>query len=280
MTTKLDSFDELIERYDAFFFDAFGVLVDGSGVLAGAKELLDKLYELKKPYWIVSNGASKSTKKAIAHYRNLGFKLDDGHVITSGSLLEAYFKKESLDGSKVAVLGTESSNDYVRESSCELVGIDDDFDVLVIANQTDYPFVEYVDKAISQVMQAYDNGKKIRLILPNPDLFYPKSSGEYGFTAGSIALMMESIFKARYGASCDLVFENLGKPYSPIFERAIDLAGTKKALMVGDQILTDIKGAADIGIDSLLLMTGLCSREALEQEKASKPTYVLESLLG
>ena len=50
--------------------------------------------------------------------------------------------------------------------------------------------------------------------------------------------------------------------------------------MVGDQILTDIKGAADIGIDSLLLMTGLCSREALEQEKISKPTYVLESLLG
>ena len=196
MTTKLDSFDELIERYDAFFFDAFGVLVvDGGGVLAGAKELLDKLYELKKPYWIVSNGASKATQKALDHYRSLGFKLDDGHVITSGSLLKSYFEKESLDAAKVAVLGTESSKDYVRESCCELVGIDDDFDVLVIANQTDYPFVEYVDKAISKVMQAYDKGKKVRLILPNPDLFYPKSSGEYGFTAGSIALMMESILR-------------------------------------------------------------------------------------
>jgi HAD superfamily hydrolase (TIGR01450 family) len=280
MTTKLESFDELIDSYDAFFFDAFGVLVDGGGLLDGAKELLDKLYELKKPYWIVSNGASKSTQKAISHYRNLGFKLDDGHVITSGSLLKSYFEKESLCGAKVAVLGTESSKDYVSESSCELVNIDDEFDVLVIANQTDYPFIEYVDKAMSRVMKAYDQGKKIRLVLPNPDLFYPKASGEYGFTAGSIALMMESIFKARYGENCDLVFEKLGKPYSPIFERAIELAATKKVLMVGDQILTDIKGAADIGIDSLLLMTGLCSREALEQEKASKPTYVLESLIG
>lgn len=280
MTTKLESFDELIDGYDAFFFDAFGVLVDGGGLLDGAKELLDKLYDLKKPYWIVSNGASKSTQKAISHYRNLGFKLDDGHVITSGSLLKSYFEKESLCGAKVAVLGTESSKDYVSESSCELVNIDDEFDVLVIANQTDYPFIEYVDKAMSRVMKAYDQGKKIRLVLPNPDLFYPKASGEYGFTAGSIALMMESIFKARYGENCDLVFEKLGKPYSPIFERAIELAATKKVLMVGDQILTDIKGAADIGIDSLLLMTGLCSREALEQEKASKPTYVLESLIG
>ena len=75
MTTKLDSFDELIERYDAFFFDALGFLVDGGGVLPGSKELLDKLYQLKKPYWIVSNGASKATQKALDHYRGLGFKV-------------------------------------------------------------------------------------------------------------------------------------------------------------------------------------------------------------
>ena len=200
----------------------------------------------------------KSSEKALAHYRNLGFKLDDGHVITSGSLLSFYFEQESLSGQRVAVLGTESSKDYIRQSSCELVEIDEDFDILVVANQTDYPFIESVDRAISYVMQCYD--KNIRLLLPNPDLFYPKSQDEYGFTAGSIALMMEKIFEARYGEACPLRFEKLGKPYAPIFEHALKLAGTEKALMVGDQILTDIKGAADIGIDSLLMMTGLCSR--------------------
>ena len=64
---------------------------------------------------------------------------------------------------KTAVLGTESSLEYIREAGGELCGIEDDFEILVIANQTDYPFVESVDKAMSHIMNSYDKGKVVRL---------------------------------------------------------------------------------------------------------------------
>ena len=277
MCKKLSSFDEIIDKYDGFFFDAFGVLVDGDGPLKGAKKALEKLKEKNKPYWIVSNGASKSSARALARYRELGFTLKDDGVITSGSLLTDYYKKNELQGKKTAVLGTESSLEYIREAGGELCGIEDDFEILVIANQTDYPFVESVDKAMSHIMNSYDKGKVVRLVLPNPDLFYPKSDGEYGFTAGSIASLMENIFTARFGEGHSLKFDKL-ENHIHRFSRKLAKEQTRKnVVMIGDQIVTDIKGAKDFGIDSVLMMTGLCSREAFEKEEHSKPTYVLDS---
>ena len=69
MTINLKSFDQLLDQYEAFFFDAFGVLVDGRGPLPGSLDLIEKLHKAGKKYWIVSNGASKSVKR---HWRTIG----------------------------------------------------------------------------------------------------------------------------------------------------------------------------------------------------------------
>jgi ribonucleotide monophosphatase NagD (HAD superfamily) len=47
--------------------------------------------------------------------------------------------------------------------------------------------------------------------------------------------------------------------------------------MVGDMLITDIKGALDLGMDAALILTGMTRREDIEK-LAIKPTFVIESL--
>ena len=60
-----------------------------------------------------------------------------------------------------------------------------------------------------------------------------------------------------------------GKPHRPIYEAALDAAGEVlgraiapgEALAIGDGMLTDIKGAADNGVDALYISGGIHSRD-------------------
>ena len=49
--------ETLIERYDILLFDAYGVLVHSTGALPGAIELIDRLNQIGKTYYILTNDA-------------------------------------------------------------------------------------------------------------------------------------------------------------------------------------------------------------------------------
>ena len=108
-------------------------------------------------------------------------------------------------------------------------------------------------------------------MVPNPDVVYPKRAGAWGFAAGGIAALLEAALEVRYGAAAPR-FERLGKPHRPIYARAAATLGTRDLVMVGDQLVTDIKGAVDFGIASALVPTGV-SHSSLGE--GITPTYLL-----
>jgi len=89
-------------------------------------------------------------------------------------------------------------------------------------------------------------------VLPNPDLVYPKGSGEFGFTAGAMALLIETALARRFPGR-GLAFDRLGKPAPHLFAEAQRRLGVARVVMIGDQIETDIAGARAAGIDAALL---------------------------
>jgi 4-nitrophenyl phosphatase len=92
------------------------------------------------------------------------------------------------------------------------------------------------------------------LVLPNPDLVYPKGPGELGFTAGTMALMLEAALERRFPGA-NLRFDHLGKPEPHLFRAGaarLDLA-IDDVVMIGDQLETDIAGANAAGCASALL---------------------------
>lgn len=71
----------------------------------------------------------------------------------------------------------------------------------------------------------------------------------------------------------------IGKPEKIIMEMALKRVGltTADAVMVGDNYHTDIQAAINVGMDSLLVYTGLSRPAEVEQEEI-QPTYTVATL--
>ena len=266
--------DELIARYDALLLDAYGVLVNKEGALPGAKELISKLNWLGKPYYLVSNTAGHLPENAAARYKAFGLDIAPERILTAGLLIKPYFEDQGYQGLRCAVLGPEDSFHYVEDAGAQPTTPFEDFDLVLIGDQLGFPFLDGVDAVLSRLIAKLDRGETVPLILPNPDLIYPKSSG-FVFTSGMVALMIEAALRQRFPEREDVAFVRLGKPEPGLFVEAVRRLGTNNVVMIGDQMDTDIRGAAGAGLDSALLAGGV---SGMRLAGRIMPTYRLESL--
>jgi glycerol-1-phosphatase len=272
---------ELIERFEVLLLDAYGVLVHHGGALPGAPELIATLNAQGKRYFILTNDASRSNQTSAARFAEMGLAIEAEQIISSVGLLARHFARHDLGGRPCVVLGPEDSHQLVRAAGGELVSPGHDAEVLVVCGEVGYDFVETVDRVLSALFVRLDAGQALTLVLPNPDLVYPKGEGQsYGIAAGCIACFFEAALAQRYPDREGLRFTQLGKPNPPIFEEAARRAGTRDLVMVGDQLGTDIKGANDFGIPSALVRTGLTRAVDLERPGAVRPTYLVDLLGG
>jgi hypothetical protein len=66
-----------------------------------------------------------------------------------------------------------------------------------------------------------------------------------------------------------------GKPETPLMQQSIDRTNAKRPLVVGDRLDTDIHGANNVGIDSLLVLSGVTTIEEILQAPIElRPTYL------
>ena len=100
---------DLLDHYDTFFLDAYGVLVTGRGALQGAAPFIELLRSQQKSFSIVTNDASRLPSTCAARYQELGIQIDAHEVLTSGSMITEVFKEQALAGAKTMVLGTDDT---------------------------------------------------------------------------------------------------------------------------------------------------------------------------
>ena len=267
--------DALIGRYAVLLLDAYGVLVTSDGALPGAAAFIERLNRERKPYFIVTNDASRLPERAGPRYRHFGLAIDDDRFITSGSLLARHFVEHGLGGARTVVLGPEDSVAYVARAGGRPVAPTQEFDAVVLADESGFPFLETVDAVLSSLVLAFDAGRSIALVCPNPDLVYPRSRG-FGVASGSVELVLEAALALRYPQEPPR-FTRLGKPFAPIFEEALRRSGTRDMVMIGDQLETDIRGARAFGLDAVLIETGVTTAAGAAGDGA-RPTYRLRSL--
>jgi HAD superfamily hydrolase (TIGR01450 family) len=272
------SIDALMQRYDALLFDAYGVLVHATGALPGALETISRLNQTGKPYAILTNDASKLPETAARRYQGFGLDIAVNRILSSGLLLREYFERHGLHGSLCAVLGTADSERFVTQAGGLVVPTDSDFDVLVVADENGYEFVAHVDAAITSLFRSIERGKALRLVLPNPDLIFPHGEDSFGIAAGSVALIIESALRRRFPQRDDLVFDRLGKPHPDLYETAMARFGTRNAVMIGDQLETDIAGALSCNIHCALIATGVAVVNSATSVASIRPTYWMPSL--
>lgn len=269
---------ELLDRYDGLLLDAFGVLVEVGGLVPAGRRLLQALAARGTPHAIVTNDASRSL---ALHVRRLEGLVPVTHIVTSGALLVDYFASRGLVGTRTCVLGTDDSVAYVRAAGGVPVPLAPgmELDVLAVCDDGGTPFLDGIDLALSAVVRAIDAGRRPALVLPNPDLIYPKGGGELGITAGAMGLVIEAALARRFPA-LGVTFDRLGKPAPHLFVEAARRLGIAPARLcaIGDQLETDIAGACAAGIASALIAGISRWDPATEVSAAIAPTYLLATI--
>lgn len=271
---------ELARRYDALLFDAYGVLVRSDGAIPGAVELIAHLNERQQDYFVLTNDSSRTISASAARYNALGLTIPEDRVVTSGSLLTRYFRENKLEGAPTMALGAGDALEYVRHAGGELVALSEDArpNVIVIGELTPNLY-EDIQIILTALLNQIDRGEAVRLVLPNPDLIYPKTASSFGITAGAIAKMYEAILDERY-PNKTLRFDRLGKPHHFIYEEGAVRAGVnkEKMVMIGDQLATDVRGALEFGVDAALVQTGLVTTKNQDGAWPVMPNYIVSSL--
>lgn len=265
---------ELLDGYDAFAIDAYGVLNDAGGALPGAADLIAELDRRGAPWVVLTNDASRLPATIAARLTRFGIPVAAERVVSAGALLAPYFAARGLAGRRAIVLGTDESARLVAEAGGVVVPpADATPEVIVAADDAGFDFLPAIEATISAALRALDAGVALELVLPNPDLLYPKGGGELGLTSGAVALLIETaLARLRPGAPR---FVELGKPHRPIYDEARRRVGPGRLLAIGDQLDTDVAGARGAGIDVALVDGGVGRwREGVTPE----PTWLVDSL--
>lgn len=262
-STSTLSFDELLERFDAVLLDAYGVLVDADGALPRAASMIEALEARQKRWFVVTNDASRSPETCSRRFNRFGLPISPERVISSGMLLRGFFAERDLIGAGTVVLGPRDTHDYVRDAGGRIIHFPteehEDVRVVVIGDEAGFPLLDALDSMLGLVLRRVDRGAPIDIVVPNPDLIYPKAGERYGFAAGSFALMLEHALQLRAHDVPIPSLVRLGKPYRPIFLEALERAGctSHQTAMIGDQLETDVRGANAAGIASVLVTSGI-----------------------
>lgn len=252
--------------YDAILLDAFGVLVTHTGAIPGAAEGVAALKKAGQRLFVVTNDASRHPERAAAWYRQLGIEIEAEEVISSGALLAGWVSQHALEGQRVAVLGTSDSERMVQQAGAQPVRPtasaldggpgDDGFDAVALCDEAGYSLLDASELVLNTIRSRRKRGRPMPVALANPDVVYPQGDDKMGLAIGAVATMIGAALDVTDGLKLEDWCDPLGKPYPPIFEEAARRAGSKKLLMVGDQLRTDVAGANGFGIDSALMTLG------------------------
>mgnify|MGYP000976886457 CR=1 FL=1 len=284
-TPNFFGISEIIDQYDTLLFDAYGVLVDRENSLPNAVQLINYLNQIKKNYLIVTNNASAVQGEICQSMRDFGFSLTEDRIISSGSLLKPWMQENGLDQARCLFMGNESSYKLLDGVNCEILKLDEFdcqsktfVDCFVICSQADQNYKANLEKIISYFFWCIEQKKIPKIIIPNPDLIYPKKAGKFGIVSGMVTLMLQEAVNLRFPSFGKLPISTLGKPSSYIFEKSASRFSGDKIIMIGDQMETDIRGAHQAKIDSALISGGIVDANYLFKDYGFSPTYLLKNL--
>lgn len=280
---QLDSFATLADRYNVFFFDAFGVLKNYKGLIPGVVETFAYLRERRKSIYILTNDASRSPQQLAESYWRLGLPDVTAEMIISSGMLAREYLQLKVDHGTVAYLGTENSAHYIESADLKTLSIREltleniaEVSALVLLDDEGFDWNTDINKAVNLVRR-----RNIPVIVANTDATYPVSKNRLAIAIGGIADMLESIVGKQ--------FIRFGKPDAQLFMFAYErvqelLPGVSKRdiLMVGDTLRSDILGGNKFGLDTLLVLTGNTAPNEAEIRISATgiiPSYVCESIV-
>lgn len=249
----------------AYLLDMDGVIYRENQLIPGAKEMVDLFIRESIPFLFLTNNSVPTPEDLVIKLKHLGIgDLSARHFYTS-AMNTADFLAEVHPGCTAFIIGEAGLSSSLKEAGIANDSISPTY--VVVGEGT--PSLERINKAHELIERG------ARLVATNPDNWCPVAEGKTRPGAGATASYLE--------ASTGRRAYYLGKPNAYMFSRATKLLKSRyhqkelETVMIGDTMDTDIRGAAEIGLQSYLVLTGSTSMEELPQY-VFQPTRVMESI--
>jgi len=238
----------LAERYDCILFDLDGVLYRGEDAVPSAPPTLAELRRRGVRPVFLTNNSSRTPLQVAEKLRGIGIEAEPGEVVTS-ALATAELLAER-GGGRAFVIGQDGVREALTDAGIAILdGEPEEADLVVVGYDGGATYGSL--KRASLLVQ-----RGARLVATNADGSYPAADGLW---PGAGALL--AVITTTTGAEPEIV----GKPFAPLFEAGRRRGGGGRPLVVGDRLDTDIEGAARLGWDSMLVLTGVSGREDVER---------------
>lgn len=257
----------LSEAYDTALLDLDGVVYAGGEAIAYAVDSLLTARERGMHLAYVTNNALRPPDAVAAHITELGVPTDASDVINSAQAVARLISEQVPAGSRVLVIGGDGLRVALRERDLEPVESADDDPAAVVQGYGG------PDLAWGRFAEAcYAIARGVPWFASNTDLTIPSARG---IAPGNGAAV--EVVRIATGAEPQVA----GKPLPPMHKETILRTGARKPLVVGDRLDTDIEGAFNGGVDSLLVLTGVTDgAQLLAASPEHRPTYVDADLRG
>lgn len=247
----------------AVIFDLDGTLYLGEGLIPGADNTVRKLrlsgvrvvFMTNKP---IASPASYAKKLTL-----LGIEADSIDVITSVELTRQFLTR-AYPGSRLFIIGESYLTQTLVDAGFSLAARPEETDVVVVSldRELGYEKLYFAYRAVL---------KGAAIIATNPDLICPMGEEEI-IDAGATIAALEALLKRP-------IDDVLGKPSRRCAEVALSALGCQpsEVLMVGDRMETDIRMAAETGMRSGLVLSGVSAASDVERY-AFAPDYIWQSV--
>ncbi|MER5476589.1 HAD hydrolase-like protein [Streptomyces sp. NPDC002734] len=257
----------LREAYDTALLDLDGVVYAGGEAIVHAVDSLAVARDAGMHLAYVTNNALRTPDTVAEHLTELGIPTEAGEVITSAQAVSRLVAEALPEGSRVLVIGGEGLRVALRERGLVPVESADDDPAAVVQG---YGGPEIAWGRFAEACYAIARG--LPWFASNTDLTVPTARG---IAPGNGAAV--EVVRLATGAEPKVA----GKPLPPMHRETVLRTGARRPLVVGDRLDTDIEGAFNGDVDSLLVLTGVTdAARLLAAVPEHRPTYVDADLRG
>ncbi len=249
-----------LRNKQGFICDMDGVIYHGDRLLPGVTEFVNWMQKENKEFLFLTNSSEYSPLELKYKLARMGLDVDETHFYTS-ALATAQFLKSQMPGCSAYVIGAPGLLNALHDAGIALNDVNPDY--VVVGETRNYNY----DSVLRAVTHVYNGA---RLIATNTDLTAPGQNGIIPACRAFVAPIELAAKKSAYF---------IGKPNPLMMRTGLKKLGvhSENAAMIGDRMDTDIIAGIETGLDTVLVLSGVTSRDDLN-DYPYRPTYILDGV--
>jgi NagD protein len=244
----------------AYLMDMDGVLIREEQLIPGADEFIRQLQANGNPYLVLTNNSIYTPRDLSARLATTGLDVPPESIWTS-ALATAQFLDHQRPNGTAFVIGESGLTTALHEVGYTQVERDPDY---VVLGETRSYSLGRITQAIRLIVAG------ARFIATNPDPVGPSPAGLMPATGAVAALISRATGVDPY---------YVGKPNPLMMREALRAIGahSENTTMIGDRMDTDIVAGMEAGMETILVLTGITTRE-LAERFPYRPSRIVESI--